>query len=784
MKSAWAISTAIIANLAGLDFALGKKLSQDEPQQPYQQQYIPGAYIVEFEDGQDVGAAISSLARRSNVAGLTQRFQFDSTLFKGASFNLELSPGDREGDALQRFGALPEVKNIWPVEVVPTPKLNISWTGEGLATSLLQRRQVGAGGYSPHVMTQVDKLHEEGVTGKNFRIGIVDTGIDYTHPVLGGCFGPGCLVEFGADLVGEGYDGSQPPNPDDDPFENCNGHGTHVAGIIAALENPLGFFGAAPGAKIGMYRAFSCADGTTMDALMAATVKAFEDGSDIITGSVGQSSGWADHPFAHLVSRIVAAGVPCTFAAGNEIGGTEGLFSVSSPSVGDGVLSVSSFENTYMPTYDPNTGKASEVINTQTGGYISSFTSWGPTFDLKVKPDVGAPGGNILSTLPLAMGAYGVASGTSMACPLMASIVALLMEKRGTRDPALITRLLVRTAKPGHAFDIWTGRPIPYSQLGPVPQQGAGLVQAYDAAVSTVEIDAMRLSFNDTENALREAVVTVRNDGKTSVSYVLDHLPAMTAETIWSKSIYKQSSPTLSESYAKIVLTPNELTLQPGEEAQISVSVTAPVDVDVSTLPIYSGWIFLNETAGAAAPLVLPYVGAAGAMKNATVMASSRLWLTRSDNWLRPMLANDTIFQLPAPESNPEWGKEPLEATGSVLPVGAYPLQNIWLVMGSSEVHIQIQRVKPSCSIPGPSQSDNGFGDVTLGEIDAYPWTFLRVGSWDTIWDGLMADGSWVAPGRYRIIAYALRTFGDRHNPGDWDKFVSTDFGIRYVKSG
>lgn len=53
--------------------------------------------------------------------------------------------------------------------------------------------------------------------------------IDYRHPSLGGCFGPGCLVSFGYDLVGDAFNGSNVPFPDRDPFD-CGGHGTHVAG--------------------------------------------------------------------------------------------------------------------------------------------------------------------------------------------------------------------------------------------------------------------------------------------------------------------------------------------------------------------------------------------------------------------------------------------------------------------------------------------------------------------------------------------------------------------------
>ena len=66
------------------------------------------------------------------------------------------------------------------------------------------------------------------------------------------------------------------------------------------------------------------------------------------------------------------------------------------------------------------------TANTLTGGFLSTYTSWGPTWEVEVKPQFSAPGGYILSTYPLALGAYAVLSGTSMACPLTAAVYALV----------------------------------------------------------------------------------------------------------------------------------------------------------------------------------------------------------------------------------------------------------------------------------------------------------------------------------------------------------------------
>src|SRR4029077_13122491 len=81
------------------------------------------------------------------------------------------------------------------------------------------------------------------------RIGILDTGVDYTHPDLGACFGPGCKVVDGYDFV----------NQDADPMDDM-GHGTHVAataagdGTYAGEGGPTPIRGVAPGAEIYAYK--------------------------------------------------------------------------------------------------------------------------------------------------------------------------------------------------------------------------------------------------------------------------------------------------------------------------------------------------------------------------------------------------------------------------------------------------------------------------------------------------------------------------------------------------
>ncbi len=189
-----------------------------------------------------------------------------------------------------------------------------------------------------HIITQIDKLHTEGFSGKGVRVAVLDTGVNYLHPALGGCFGPGCLVTHGYDLV----------DNDDDPYSDCNDHGIHVAGIIAAQTNPLGFIGAAPGATLGAYRIANCFGTIETDWLLAGANQAYDDGSDIINLSLTfDDLGWSQDPISLALQRIVDAGVPVVAAEGNL--GRSGPFWSGSPATANGVAGVASFVNPETP---------------------------------------------------------------------------------------------------------------------------------------------------------------------------------------------------------------------------------------------------------------------------------------------------------------------------------------------------------------------------------------------------------------------------------------------------
>lgn len=99
--------------------------------------------------------------------------------------------------------------NVWPRRQLTTMG-NTRFSGEPIQdripTNPIATGSFNGTGfpfYGPHLMTGVDKLHEEGLIGTGVKVGIIDTGVDYTHPALGGCFGPGCKVGGGFDFAGD-----------------------------------------------------------------------------------------------------------------------------------------------------------------------------------------------------------------------------------------------------------------------------------------------------------------------------------------------------------------------------------------------------------------------------------------------------------------------------------------------------------------------------------------------------------------------------------------------------
>ena len=287
---------------------------------------------------------------------LTERYSYD-TLWNGLS--VSVPPAQ-----VAALGSIPGVKAVYPVQTVSLPSYH-SEGGGGANIDL--KNALGLTGAN----VAQDEL---GLDGSGVTIAIVDSGVDYTLPELGGCFGASCKVRGGLDLVGDSYNATTtspayqpvphpggpplPCNPDDSDRAEVLGagtsdgaHGTHVAGIAAAdgrghtAEGQV--VGVAPGAKLLAYKVFGCNGGTDTDVMIHAMELALADHADVLNMSIGSSfDTWPQSPVAVAADNLVDAGVTVVASIGNSGANFGQLWSAGAPGVGRKVIGVASYDNT------------------------------------------------------------------------------------------------------------------------------------------------------------------------------------------------------------------------------------------------------------------------------------------------------------------------------------------------------------------------------------------------------------------------------------------------------
>lgn len=252
-------------------------------------------------------------------------------------------------------------------------------------------------------------------TGRQVKVGVIDTGIDTKHPDL------------------KVYGGINTINPKKG-YQDNNGHGTHVAGVIAALNNSVGVIGVAFDAMLYSVKVLDANGSGYLSDVIEGLEWCANNGIQVINMSLGMSSDV--DLLRQAIKRVYDAGVFIAAAAGN-----------SGPN-----------NNTVI--YPARYPEVAAVAASDPGDNIASFSSRGPEVDLT------APGVDIYSTYR--KGSYSKLSGTSMATPHVAGAAALVLAQKGRMKPAELLNHLKETARDIHHWP---------------EAQGAGLVDAYDAVV-------------------------------------------------------------------------------------------------------------------------------------------------------------------------------------------------------------------------------------------------------------------------------------------------------------
>ncbi|KAM3514721.1 hypothetical protein MY11210_001692 [Beauveria gryllotalpidicola] len=670
-----------------------------------------GAFILECNNSQSLDLLVKTVLDQ----GVEIRRQFNSKVFYGISVELHNTTMTENA-----IGQMPGVTKVWPVETTKQPVELPAVPEPGN-----QRRDTAS--TWNHVMTQVDKLHAAGYTGSGIKIAIVDSGVNYTHSALGGCFGKGCRVVLGDNFSKDGKD--------NDPMD-CAGHGTTVAGIIAG--NDANYVGVAPNATLAAYRVLDCDSLMVEDDLVAAWIKAYEDGAQIIVSSAGwPGSSWATRPAAVAVSNIVDSGVPCVVGLGNNQ--EAGLFSVLNPSSGKGVTSVNAFARA--------PGTLDGLVK---DAPMAGFSTYGPNWDLDIKPMVGAPGDDVPGILNST--SYGPVSGTSFAGPLVGGILALVAEVRGSFDPVLLNSVLMSTAVPQGS---------PYS----VAQQGGGLVRAWDAAHTTTLVEPASLAFNDTLHRAQSLGLRITNNAKTNMTYHLDTIAADTLYTLRTNLELSKSDPV--KETAVIKLSQSVVVLGPGESASVDISATDPIGLDFERLPVWSGWISINSSSSINSSnsglLTVPYLGLSGSLKEHKVLRSNGAKLSYLEVYPDGGQHEHELFD----GEDFEYQVNNDSSLGLGVPLYVKP------DLGTPLARVEIVPESLRKWLADRLQTKNIKLDAF--NLEALPHSKVT----RKTWNGRLSWGDYIPVGKYKFSVRALRLFGDPDTESDWDLSETASFSVR-----
>ncbi|EJD44564.1 subtilisin-like protein [Auricularia subglabra TFB-10046 SS5] len=866
---------------------------------------IPGAFIVELSSSptkrvEDVHADFLGELDARATGKFSTRKKYKSPLFNGIAVQLH-NPED-----LASLASIPNIVAVRPIKVFQAPK-----TVSRRILSGPNDPNAIPFGQSTHYMTGVDHVHEQGIAGKGIKIGIIDSGVDYLHPSLGGAFGPGSKVAGGYDFVGDDYDGYETlPVPDNDPRDTCFGHGTHVAGVIGANPgNDHNITGVAYEATLLAYRVFSCLSASTDDILTEAMLRAYSDGADIVTMSFGAPDGWASSTLSVVASRVAEMGRVVTVSAGNY--GEGGAMLFSAPAAGESVIAVGSVENimvtrptlvssvehspmpyedalwdrkpglplpvgespfSVLPLWkDPDDngmacnpidedlsqwavvvrastkcGVAKQIQNLQpakpglvliydtkefmlpggyfpcvwlankedgaflvseaakgtvtvrfpqhnftdvpnpdNGGLASTFSSYGPSSELLLKPALSAPGGNITSTYPIDLGSWAVDSGTSFSCPYVAGAAALVLQVKGKAASKSMRSILQSTS-----------RAVPSSNdngalAQTLAQIGAGLINVYNALNVQTEVSPAVLLLNDTAHWQGSHEITIKNAGKSAQTYELAHVPALTLISLDSTANYWYH-PNIKQADAPVGIRLNvsRVTIPAGGSATVLATITPPKGVDAKLLPIVSGWVTASGSLGDI--VKVSYMGVGGSMLDAQSISTGNNQLAYDEGGVPAVIPMDDD------EVHPQRG--PRNYTLDKLPVFAF-------MMAQASRHVTLDLIDAksniSSTIPDPldlasrhNKRAFNWSEWLPGAKSAAPplptvgavaeWRDMSRGSiyapgvpWTTVdFPTHFANGTTVPFGQYKLMLRALHIGGNPDTPAHWDIYVSQQVGL------
>ena len=803
-------------------------------------------YFVELlnaptSDGGDLTSILAEQATFRAAAGQSNIHYNERKAFHTLWNGLSIAVDSKDLGKLRRVA---DVAALYPVIEIALPTDDTVNEPE-LATAL--------------AMTGADVAQNSlGLSGTGIKVGIIDTGQDYDHPDLGGDgtartnspMFPSSRALVGHDFVGDAWTPGAVPVPDAYP-DDCNGHGTHVSGIVGANG---AIKGVAPGVTFGVYKVFGCGTTTAADVMIDAMEMAFADGMNVINMSIGAAMQWPSYPTAAATKQLVNHGMVVVASAGND--GGIGLYATAAPAVGSKVISVASYDNNFINlpafTVSPDdhaigynmagssplipvsgtfpiarTGTTSstadgcaalpagsltgqvalirrgtcgfynKTINAQnagavgvilynnvagqlnpsvagsppvtipvvgitaadgalldariaagattitwtggsisipnaTGGFISSFSSQGVSPDLSTKPDIGAPGGLIRSSVPIEQGSYAIFSGTSMSSPHVAGAVALLLEAHPNTASNAVRDILMNSADPHN-------RSATIPLLDMVHRQGAGMLDIPGAVLANTRIVPGKLSLGETEGGSVTQSLSISNNSDHTISYALGHSPAIaTGPNTFAVQLFSAPS--------TVSFSANPVVVPAGGSASVDVTVTP--NAGLADRSLFTGYVDVIPDDGSP-DYSVPFTGFKGDYQSIVALAPT----VNGFPWLARQVGT-SLFKQVAGAS--------FSLTGVDFPIIVFHLDHA----------ISLFRCEVFDAVSGKSW--HRFDNERDIRRSTSATSFFTIG-----WDGTTVQGNSVdvvPNGSYVIKVTVVKALGDESNPAHVETFTSPQF--------
>lgn len=325
--------------------------------------------------------------------------------------------------------SLPFVDRIEPVRILRLKKPELS-EDENLKPAYYSEKYFNYGlSLNQLSLSDVPQVHEKGINGDKVIIGVLDTGFKWkAHESL-----------TSINVIGE-YDfifkdSITADEPMDQPGQH--NHGTSVLSVIGGFKDSV-LIGAAFGSSFILAKTEDIRSETHVeeDNYAAALIWMEALGVDITTSSLGYNE-FDDSVFSYKYSDMngkttivtkaaelaFERGVVTITAAGNE--GNTAWFRIVAPADGFNTIAVGAVNQNNI---------------------LASFSSRGPTFDGRIKPEIVAQGVNVFSAAAFGFSAYGFASGTSLATPIAAGVAALLLSAHPHLKNFQVRNILIETA--------------------------------------------------------------------------------------------------------------------------------------------------------------------------------------------------------------------------------------------------------------------------------------------------------------------------------------------------